>query len=128
MVRAISALLGAGLIVLWLYGLGTPESAWITWLDLFAAVGAFIVAGAVPSNASAAEHFGYPMGQGIGLLAIWLVGLLIGAAPSLVWANFAFACAYVVLAFAGRGRKLVDEANVRSDLELPFDRGPRRVA
>ena len=47
MVRGASIVLGAGLIALWLVGLGNHATAWLTWLDGVAALCAFGLAAAI---------------------------------------------------------------------------------
>ena len=56
MIRSFSVVLGIGLVVMWIAGLSTLNSpTWMNWLDLVAAIGAFVVAGAV--NESRASRF-----------------------------------------------------------------------
>lgn len=96
MFRAISFVLGLGLVLLWLAGLSAHASGWLTWLDGLAAL--IAIAGA----ASLVEfHRGGSAGAGLlalGLFVLWIVGLATGATLWLSWWTFAFACAFFVVA------------------------------
>ncbi|HVV48805.1 MAG TPA: hypothetical protein VHO06_04025 [Polyangia bacterium] len=98
MFRAISFILGLGLIILWLAGLSSHASLWLTWLDGLG--GLVAIAGA-----AALVEFGRGGTAGSGLLALglfvlWIVGLATGATLWLSWWTFAFACAFFVVAGA----------------------------
>ena len=95
MFRAISFVLGLGLVLLWLAGLSSHASAWLTWLDGLAAL--IAIAGAA---ALVEFHRGGTAGTGLlalGLFILWIIGLATGATLWLSWWTFAFACAFVVV-------------------------------
>lgn len=102
MIRRISALLGIGLVVLWLVGLGSPYAArWLVWLDGVAALCAFGIAGMSPQVSNKPSRIGAAVILSLGLFALWIIGLISGAAGWLVWWTFAFGCAFMVTALLG---------------------------
>jgi hypothetical protein len=104
MVRGTSIVLGAGLIILWLVGLGNNASAWLTWLDGAAALCAFGIAAAiVPDRIGVATAVGAPIALAVGLYVLWIVALAVGSTPWLAWWTFAFACAFLILGLLAIG-------------------------
>ena len=96
MFRAISFVLGLGLVLLWLAGLSSHASGWLTWLDGLAAL--IAIAGAaslVEFNRGGSAGAG---GLALGLFVLWIIGLATGATLWLSWWTFAFACAFFVVA------------------------------
>jgi hypothetical protein len=126
MVRGWSAILGIGLVILWIAGLSSATApAWLTWLDAAAAVWAFIIAAGTPVDARTAMRAGNPIALSIGLFAFWIIGLATSGPAWQDWWNFAFACAFLVLGFAGgmAGRRAVPTSTVTpSEEERRFRR------
>jgi hypothetical protein len=102
MVRGISVFLGIGLVILWIAGLSTPNTAgWLVWLDGIAALCAFAIAGATVPGVSRASRAGGPIALSLGLFALWVIGLATNVQSWLAWWTFAFACAFLLLGIAG---------------------------
>jgi hypothetical protein len=100
--RAWSVIFGIGLVILWLTGLSTPNSAaWFTWLDGVGAVLSFIVAGTIRDVAHVRRVVSGPISLSIALFALWIVGLATNAASWQAWWTFVFACGFLLLGIAG---------------------------
>ena len=97
--KALSVICGIGLLILWLVGLGSPNSTtWLAWWDAIAAVAAFIAAGSANTRQNAVAGAGV---VALGIFVLWIVGLSTNGTPWQNWWTFAFACLMVVSAFAG---------------------------
>lgn len=106
MVRGTSIVLGAGLIILWLVGLGNNATGWLTWLDAIGGLCAFGIAAAlIPERTSMAGQVGAPIALSIGLLVLWIVGLSYGATNWLAWWTFAFGCAFMIVGLLAIGEE-----------------------
>jgi hypothetical protein len=104
MVRNGSIALGVGLVVLWIVGLSNHDVRWMAWLDLCAAIIAFIGAN-VSEQTSRTMRIGGPVALGLGLFGLWIGGVVTGTSVGLAWANFGFGVAFFVLgAMEGIGR------------------------
>ena len=107
MVRNGSIVLGIGLVVLWIVGLANNDVGWMTWLDLAAAIIAFIGASVSP-NTSRQYMIGGPVALGLGLFGLWIGSLVTHTSVGLGWANFGFGCAFVILGgLAATGERAV---------------------
>ena len=105
MFRAIAFVLGLGLVLVWLAGLSSHASGWLTWLDGLAALVALAGAAAlVEFNRGGTAGSGF---LALGLFVLWIVGLATGATLWLSWWTFAFACAFLVLAGASMSGRSV---------------------
>jgi len=106
MTRGISSVLGVGLLVLWLVGLGSPNSPmWFVWLDGIAGALAFLIAAAAGPNSSVGARVTGPIALSLGLFALWIIGLASSSPGWLTWWTFAFACSFMLLGFSGRGNQ-----------------------
>lgn len=95
--KPVLAILGIGMIILGLIGIGTV--AWLGWIDFGLGVLALIAAALLredqrPSSIISEAFFG------IAALALWIIGLVVGAAAWLVWWTFAFGVAFLLVAAA----------------------------
>lgn len=109
MVRGSSIFLGAGLIVLWLVGLGNHATPWLSWL---VAVGGLVglgigaaVSGSTSTNRGFAMPVGAPIGLAIALFVVWIVALSVGASAWMAWWTFAFGCAFLILGLLAIGER-----------------------
>ena len=96
MVRNGSIVLGIGLVILWIVGLADGQPHWMGWLDLLGAAITFLVSGYVGSM-SRAVQVAEPIALGVGLIVLWVIGLSVGSAAGMSWANFGFGLAFVLL-------------------------------
>ena len=104
MVRGTSIVLGAGLVILWLVGLGNNSTGWLTWLDGVAALCAFAIAAAViPEKVGLGARAGAPVALSLGLFVLWILALSVGATAWLAWWTFAFGCAFLILGLVAVG-------------------------
>lgn len=103
MIKAVPIIIGAGLLVLWLAGIGGPgETAlaenpatisvlrWIAWLDLFAGLGALAVAVLETPTSPTARSARLARGLGISLMVLGVVGLVTRLMGWLTLGNFIF--------------------------------------
>lgn len=103
MLKSISALLGVGLVILWIAGLGsTNVPGWMTWLDGAAALCAFGISAYLTPYSSRASKISMPLFLAVGLFILWMVGVSNAVAPPwMSWWNFAFACGFLCLGIYG---------------------------
>lgn len=108
MVRGISVILGAGLIVLWIVALGQHATVWLTWLALVAGLCGLGIALGAGDNAGRLLGVGAPIALAVGLFVLWIIGLATRADTWLTWWDFAFACAFLLLGliFGAAGSRL----------------------
>jgi hypothetical protein len=93
--RGVVALLGSGLVVVWMFAVGYGHSGWLSWTMLAAAVVALGGLGPAAMDTEAGVAT-WPF-VGVLLLSAWLFALAVGATPWLAWSSFAFGCAFVIL-------------------------------
>lgn len=114
MVRKGSFLIGAGLALMWWIGLSVDASAKILWFDAVAAVMAFGIGGIVDDSVEHRQSYAAgPAVLGVGLAALWILGMAFRQPMWANWLNFVFAAASLGLA-AASGSKRHIEAPVRS--------------
>lgn len=105
MVRRSSLVIGLGLALLWWIGLSLDRSATMLWLNGVAALIAFAIAGLVDeTEPNPANAFGPGM-LGLGLTALWIVGLTTHQPAWATWANFLFAAACLAVAVMAVGAR-----------------------
>jgi hypothetical protein len=137
--RAWSLVLGLGLVILGLTGLSQATGGiWMAWLDIVLGIISFAAAGSpsaprVVLNETTAMTGVRPSRSGglfflsFCLLVMWIVGLATGSvSTSLVWWNFAFACAYGLVGITSYGRRGVVRRPAVTGEEKR--EGPRRAA
>lgn len=93
MIRGFSILLAIGFAVLWIIGLATHATAWLTWLDLLAAVLAFAIG---VMRGDVRQTSGSLIALSIGAFVLWIIGLVARAEVWLVWCTFAGACGLLI--------------------------------
>jgi hypothetical protein len=95
--RGVLGALGAGLIILWLVGLGASANHWLTWLDGIAGACSLIVSGVGFESQAGAERYAasWMVGLSVVLFVFWVVALVTPAPTFLVWWTFGFALAYL---------------------------------
>jgi NO-binding membrane sensor protein with MHYT domain len=99
MVRKSCFILGIGLAVLWWVGLSQNHAATILWFDAVAAVLAFGIAALLPDpeETTPSRALG-PAVLGLGLAAVWIVGMAAHQPVWASWLNFAFALSFIGVA------------------------------
>jgi NO-binding membrane sensor protein with MHYT domain len=109
MVRRSSFVIGLGLALLWGIGLRLSPHATMLWFDAVAAVIAFSIAILVddrvehdPGNALA------PALLGLGLAALWIIGIAGRQAAWVAWVQFPFAVACLAVAVVAAGARHVE--------------------
>jgi hypothetical protein len=107
MIRGTSIVLGVGLLLLWIIGLANHATGWLTWLNAVGAVSAFGIAAAMVPNRTTnyAMPVGGPIGLGIALFLLWIVGLSTDATGWLAWWTFAFGCGFLVTGLLAIGER-----------------------
>jgi hypothetical protein len=109
MVRKSSWLIGLGLALLWWIGLSLRPNATLLWFDAVAAVVAFAIGGLVDDTV---EHNpGNALGPailGLGLAAVWIIGIASRQPAWAAWANFPFAVACLAVAVMTVGSRHVE--------------------
>ena len=127
MISAFTGFFGLGLLGLWVVGLVTNATPWLTWLDMVAALTAGLVAHAVrrvksaPGESSelfrpvdehselsraaneSSELFraAVPFSLGMALIVYWVIGISTNTSPWLSWWNFAFGFAFAIVGLSG---------------------------
>jgi hypothetical protein len=98
MVKAISILLGLGLVVLTVAGWATSGAAlWLSWFDLVGTLGAFWVAGIAEGVIRASVA----IALGVGLMVLWIIALsTVGIPEWQSWWTFGFGFAFIVTGVA----------------------------
>jgi hypothetical protein len=89
MLRNGDALFGVGLLLLWIGGLATGSTQWLTWFNFFASVAAFYIAAYGRDRAAGP---GGTIGLSGTLFVASLMALSSGGTAWLAWATFAIAC------------------------------------
>lgn len=98
MVRRSSLLIGLGLALLWWIGLSLDRSATMLWFNAVAALIAFAIAGLIEEpEKNPGDAFG-PAMLGLGLAALWIIGIATHQHVWVTWANFLFAAACLAVA------------------------------
>ena len=99
MVRKSCFILGIGLAVLWWVGLSQNHAATILWFDAVAAVLAFGIAALLPDpeENTPSRALG-PAVLGLGLAAVWIVGMAAHQPLWASWLNFVFALSFIGVA------------------------------
>ncbi len=94
--------LGTGLLVLWLVGINHSADT-VSWLDFVGGALSIIGGAALAPRVARGVHVGEPLVLALGLFALWVAALFLDVPLWKAWWNFAFACAYLVLAVAAAG-------------------------
>ena len=104
MIKGWSIALGIGLLILGFTGiLRSSGDSWIGWLDIVGAVFSFITAA---SAATTSDPKAGPLGISAGLFVIWLLAVVTATVSTpIIWWNFAFACAYLLVGGVGHEEK-----------------------
>ena len=114
MIRKGSFLIGAGLALTWWIGLSLDSSAKILWFDAVAAVLAFGIGGIVDDSVEHRQSYAAgPAVLGVGLAALWIMGMAFHQPMWANWLNFLFAAASLGLAVTAGSKRHV-EAPLRS--------------
>lgn len=96
MVRGWSAVLGVGLVVLWIAGLGNPAAAsWLSWLDGVAAFCAFLISGLTVKDSERTRMIAGPVFLSLFLFTLWVIGLATQTVAWQTWWTFAFGAAFL---------------------------------
>ena len=92
MVRKGSFLIGPGLALMWWIGLSLDASAKFLWFDAVAAVLAFGIGGLVDDSVETRQSYAAgPAVLGVGLAALWILGMAFRQPMWVNWLNFVFA-------------------------------------
>jgi len=121
MVRKSSYVIGLGLALLWAVGLGLRPHATLLWFDAVAALIAFAIGGLVDETGehNPANAFG-PAMLGLGLAALWIVGIASSQPSWAAWLNFPFAVACLAVAVMAVGTRHVEiTSHARARLSVP---------
>lgn len=105
MLRASLTALGIAMLLLWIVGVVDHSTDWMTWLSGIAALLTFLLVPITRDDVGPAAVSIGPNLIGLGLIAIFIVGIATAASAWLTWFNFAAGCAYLMfgaLAFLTR--------------------------
>ena len=109
MVRRSSFIIGLGLALLWAIGLRLSPHASMLWFDVVAAVIAFSIAVLVDDTVEHAT--GNALGPallGLGLAALWIIGVASRQPTWVAWVQFPFAVACLAVAVMSAGTRHVE--------------------
>jgi hypothetical protein len=105
MVRKSCFVLGIFLAIFWWIGLSERQQAVVLWFDAVAAVLSFGMAALIEEPEPRPSRAFGPAALGLGLGALWIVGMAYGQPVWANWLNFVFAVAYLGLALVGGVRR-----------------------
>jgi len=102
LLRFWSSALGLGLLGVWLtdYMHSPVLGSWIAWTDGILALAAFGTAAAGHPSRRSLVRVGLPAALSAVLLVLGLIAVVTGESQQLIWSNFFFALAFLVLALA----------------------------
>ena len=113
--------LGIGMLILCIAGVASNTgNGWLQWLDLAGAAFSIWLAGSIKPLAPGKTVEGGIIGLSVGVFVLWVIGLVAGATPFLVWWNLAFATAFFFVGLAAISKKEGDT--------VAHDVPPRKVA
>jgi hypothetical protein len=120
MVRWLTGILGAGLVVLALCEINVNAIPWVTGFDVVAAVFALVMAKGLHARSPHSARIGGPIAIAVGLFAFSLISHATNGAPSwqINW-NVAFACGFL---FTGLGAAISasDYLSQMSPFGIPY--------
>ena len=105
MLRASLAALGVAMLLLWVVGVADGSTIWLTWLDGIAGVLTFLAIPVVRDETGPIGAATVPALLGLGLVAMFVIGLGTHASGWLTWFTLAFGIGYLgfaAFAFAER--------------------------
>ena len=102
MLRNGDALFGVGVALLWIGGLATRSTQWLTWIDFVAAICALYLAAYGQNRVGGSAG---TIALGIVLLVVAIVGVAGFADAWLSWGNFGLACLFMVVGAVGATRE-----------------------
>ena len=98
MLRALLVTLGIAMFLLWLVGLVDHATDWVVWVD---GIAALLTLGLVAATHDRLGPIGASLGPnliGLGLVAVFVVGLVTDASAWIVWFTLAFGTGYLLFA------------------------------
>lgn len=101
MVRGLSLLLAAGLVILWAAGLDNHATVWLTWLAGFGALAGFMIAAGPGVGPGHAVKPGGLVALALGLAALATIGFARHAELWLSASVLFFGCGFLVVGAAG---------------------------
>jgi hypothetical protein len=101
MIRGLSLLSAAGLVILWAVGLNHHATAWFTWLNGFGAMAGFLIAAGPGVGPGHPVHPSRLVALGLGLSILSIIGFLRHAPPWLASGTLVFASAFLSIGIAG---------------------------
>jgi hypothetical protein len=101
MVRGLSLLLAAGLLILWVAGLDDHATAWLTWLAGFGALAGFMIAAGPGVGPGHAVKPGAFVVLALGLVVLATIGFVRHAELWLSSCVLFFACGFLFVGVAG---------------------------
>jgi hypothetical protein len=99
-VRLAAVGLGLGLGVLWVVGLGTGATNWLSWFMALAGLACWGTVALVPERRAGIVAAGNLAFVAAGLVALWIVALATSSTPWLVWCCFGAAGLVLLAAVA----------------------------
>jgi hypothetical protein len=97
-------IIGMVMGIVWWFGLGADRSATILWFDAVGAVLSFGIGALVDGETRPSQAPGAAV-LGMGLAAVWAVGMATHQPAWANWMNFLFAMAYLALAIGAATRR-----------------------
>jgi hypothetical protein len=104
--------LAAGLAGLWLLGLVGHATPWLVWLNGLGALTTVVLAlGSMAEEERYTLEAGGLEAIGVGLIALWIVGLATHATPWLTWLTLIAACGFLAVGAIGLTGRLEEPAH-----------------
>jgi hypothetical protein len=98
-IKAADILLGLGLFLVWGAGvISNSGPAWLVWLNGFAGIMAFVLAGDATPDVNPASRIGGALALGLALFILWVTALAVHAFGWVAWATLVFSVAFFSLA------------------------------
>jgi hypothetical protein len=102
MLKKLSAVLGFGLLCLWMFGLSNPEAnSWVNWFVGLLAIVSFSISAFTPDYPVQRVRVGIPMGISAALFSLGVITLFLNvSAWQKIW-TLVFGCLYFGLGIVG---------------------------
>jgi len=102
MLKKLSAVLGFGLLCLWMFGLSNPAAnSWVNWFVGLLAIASFSISAFTPDHPAQRVRVGIPMGISAALFSLGVATLFLNVSAWQKTWTLVFGCLYFGLGIVG---------------------------